>query len=84
MGKNKDKEKCKEQRMTVYIVKLFAAYTFDKSVVWSTDGAIVGIFDSEDKARDAIERLAQDSVEDHMYDTYTYEPAILNEILYSV
>lgn len=70
--------------MTVYIVKLFTSYTFDKSVVWSTDGAIVGIFDSEEKARDAIELLAKNSVEDHMYDTYTYEPAILNEILYSV
>lgn len=70
--------------MIVYIVKLFTSYTLDKNIVWSTDGAIVGIFDSEEKARDAIEQLASNSVEDRMYDTYTYEPATLNEILYSV
>lgn len=67
--------------MIVYVVKLFNSYTFDRNSVWNTDGAIVGIFDSEDKARDAIERLAQDAVEDHMYDTYTYEPIELNTIL---
>lgn len=81
MGKNKDKEKCKEQRMIVYVVKLFDSYTFDRNIVWNTDGAIVGIFDSEDKAKDAIERLAQNAVEERMYDTYTYEPIQLNKNL---
>lgn len=64
--------------MLVWVVKLFESTSLDKIPVWATDGAIVGIFDSEDKARDAIDDMARQSVEDRMYDIYTYEPIQLN------
>ena len=67
--------------MLLWVVKLLESKAFDKIPVWATDGAIVGIFDSEDKARDAIGDMARQSVEDRMYDTYTYEPIQLNKNL---
>lgn len=62
----------------VFVCKLFSGST------WNTDGAIVGIFDSEEKAKNAIEQMAQDAVEAHMYETYTYEPIELNTNLLRV
>lgn len=64
--------------MILWVVKLLESKDFHKA---PTDGVIVGIFDSEDKARDAIDDMARQSVEDRMYDTYTYEPIQLNKNL---